>query len=183
MIPRIVITGGPGSGKTVCLQKLQSNPALGHFLFFEELARRLLVENPQFRQQRREFHQEIYRLQCAREMEAGERPFFSDRGTIDAFAFHPETIEEVGTTIAREYQRYSAVIHLGSAARLGSAYYRGDEIRNESIEEALFIEQAIEGVWKGHPGYRFLDAEADFGAKCRRCEEIALELAGVRTES
>lgn len=180
MIPRIVITGGPGSGKTVCLQKLKHNPALNHFLFFEELARRLLQEKPQFREQRREFHREIYRLQTAREAAAGERPFISDRGTIDAFAFHPETIQEVGTTIEREYQRYTAVIHLGSAARLGAAYYLEDEVRNESVDDALVIERAIEQVWKKHPGYIFLDAEEDFAAKCRRCEEAALDLAGMR---
>jgi hypothetical protein len=66
---------------------------------------------------------------------------------------------EVGTTIEAEYSRYDGVIHLGSSAALGEAFYARDEIRNESIGDVLFIEDRITSVWKKHPGYRFLPAQ------------------------
>ena len=82
----------------------------------------------------------------------------TDRGTVDAFAFHPETMAEVGTTLEREYRRYSLVVQLGSAAALGEPFYRKDEIRHESPAEALAIERAIRAVWGRHPGYSFVPA-------------------------
>jgi predicted ATPase len=160
-----VITGAPASGKTECFERLQSDRRFADFLFFDELARRLLAEEPRFRTDRRAFHLAIYRLQTARESEAGQRSFVTDRGTVDAFAFHPETVELVNTTLDNEYRRYTAVIQLGSAAGLGHEFYRTDDIRDESIEDALAIERAIRDVWSGHPGYRFVEVRADFEIK------------------
>ena len=178
-IPRIVITGAPGSGKTEFLVRLRQERAFEHFLFMDELARQLLEEDATFRQRWSDFHREIFRRQPAREAAAGEKPFVTDRGTVDAFAFHPETAEQVGTTIAREYARYSAVIQLGSAAGLGETHYRQDRIRNESIEEALQIERAIGAVWKQHPGYYWIDAEVDFESKFRRFRSVMEQLTGI----
>lgn len=174
MIPRIVITGAPGSGKTVCLQHLKANNALAGFLFFEELARKLLAESPALRNNRTEFHRRIYELQSVREAAAEGKPFISDRGTVDAYAFHPETLHDVGSDLEREYRRYSSVIHLGSAARLGEKYYQIDEVRNESIADALIIEEAIRKAWQGHPGYTFVEASVDFAMKLKQCEEQIL---------
>ncbi len=174
MTSRIVITGAPGSGKTEFLNRLRAYPELNGFAFFDELARQLLVENPSFRSHRREFHQEIYRRQVAREEAARGKSFVTDRGTVDAFAFHPETAQDVGTTITAEFQRYDLVIQLGSAATLGSPYYIQDEIRTESIEDALAIEAALRSVWSPHQNYHFIAAQQDYEAK------FALCLAAVR---
>ena len=57
------------------------------------------------------------------------------------------------------------MIHLGTAATLGEAYYVTDEIRNESIEEALAIDRAIRRVWENHPGYQLLPAQRDYELK------------------
>jgi predicted ATPase len=177
MIARVVITGAPGSGKTICLEALKTDPRLKQFLFFDELARLLLAQNPLYRTNRTEFHREIYRLQTAREKAAEGKPFVSDRGTVDAFAFHPETLVDVGTTLEAEYARYSAVVHLGSSARLGERYYETDDIRTESISDALIIERAIQSAWSGHPNYEFIDACPDFGDKLKNCYERVLTLA------
>jgi len=164
---RIVITGGPGSGKTKFVERLKLLPEIEHFLFFEELARLLLMENPGYRRNLSEFHREIYSRQIAREQAAEGKSFVTDRGTVDAFAFHPETANDVGTTIEREYARYDAVIQLGSAAALGEPHYARDAERHETISEALFIEKAIIGVWQKHPGYQFVEAVNDFEIKYR----------------
>ncbi|MBD3403278.1 AAA family ATPase [candidate division GN15 bacterium] len=175
---RLVITGAPASGKTEFFDRLAINDAFEAFVFLPELARRLLEDNPGFRTDREAFHREIYRRQIAREDELGEKSFVTDRGTVDAFAFHPETAELVGTTIEREYERYDAVIQLGSAAGLGPGYYRTDTIRLESIDEALEIEKAIQRVWRDHPGFHYLPARINYQEKYERLLELVLHLTG-----
>ncbi len=173
---RIVLTGAPASGKTVFFERLKTHPDFAGFLFFEELARQLLEEYPEYRHNRNDFHREIYRRQIARERQAGNRPFITDRGTADAFAFHPETAVMVGTTIAAEYKRYTAVVQLGSAASLGEKWYQKDNIRTESITEALAIENAIAGIWQEHPGYHFIANEVDFEMKYEKFLTLILTL-------
>ncbi len=177
MTPGIVLTGAPGSGKTFVFEQLKNDPDMVGFVFLEELARKLLIENPAYRQNWPAFHLEIYRRQLAQEQAAADRPFITDRGTVDAFAFHPETVHDVHTTIEREYARYTAVLQLGTSAALGDEYYVRDDIRNESIPDALAIEEAITGVWKNHPGYNFLEANPDFDRKVERAVAIVKFLA------
>jgi len=161
----MVITGAPASGKSDFVGRLKSVPAFAGFLFFDELARQLLIGNPGFRRHWMAFHLEIYRKQVDRETRANGRSFVTDRGTLDAFAFYPEAMTAVGTTLLQEYARYDAVIHLGSAAELGDAYYVIDDIRKEPIEEALVIERAITNVWRNHPGYILVPAQEDYELK------------------
>jgi len=174
-VPRIVITGAPASGKTDVLARLKAIPELAGVIFFDELARRLLEENPDFRDNWGAFHREIYRRQVEREKNTGDQPFITDRGTVDAFAFHPETMQDYHTTLEREYARYSAVIQLGSAAGLGAAFYVRDEIRTESIADVLEIEKRTTAVWSGHPAYTFIATEADFDNKYECCRRAVLK--------
>lgn len=155
---KIVVTGAPGSGKTEFVDRLKSESFLSEFVFFDELARAILSETPSLRHDKTAMHREIYRRQIDREATAGDKSFITDRGTADAFAFHPETMDQVGTSLEREYGRYTAVIQLGSAATLGDAFYRRDDIRHETTAEALQIEAAIRQVWDAHPNYTFIPA-------------------------
>ena len=176
MIHRIVLTGAPASGKSTGLKKLGANPALKDFVFLEELARQLLSARPDFRNNWAEFHREIYTRQLAREDELIGRSFITDRGTADAFAFHPETMKEYRTTLESEYNRYTAVIQLGSTAGLGIDYFRQDEIRNETIDEVRTMETATSRVWCGHRNYHFVPAKEDFVHKLRCAVDTVLSL-------
>ena len=103
MATRIVITGAPASGKSDFVERLKGVPVFADFLFFDELARKLIIDNPDIRRDWMAFHQEIYRRQAERETRATGHSFVTDRGTLDAFAFHPEAMTAVGTTFQREY--------------------------------------------------------------------------------
>ena len=162
---KIVLTGAPASGKTGIFERLRTLPEFADMAFLEELARKLLLANPEYRRNWREFHLDIYRRQLTREDALADRSFITDRGTADAFAFHPETMADVGTSLEGEYARYTHVLHLGSSARLGEEHYHRDAVRNESVAEALAIEDAITRVWQGHPKYRLVPAAVDYDVK------------------
>ena len=165
MSDRIVITGTPASGKTLFFERLKLEPLTKNFIFFEELARQLIRQNSNYRENWRQFHIDIYRKQIEREKTAAGCPFITDRGTIDTFAFHPETADDVNTTIETEYNRYDAVILLESSAHLGERFYKKDEVREESIETALEIERKLMNVWSHHPGFQLIKARKSFMGK------------------
>ena len=178
MCHRIVVTGGPASGKTEFVERLSREPSMADFAFFSEMARELLQENPAYRDNWAEFHHRIYFKQIERESAVAGKSFITDRGTVDAFAFHPETMGFMDTTIEDEYRRYTAVIQLGSAAALGPQHYRTDAVRTESISSALRIEEALAAAWSKHPCYRFVKADVDFDEKYRSFLEIILGFSG-----
>ena len=175
-ISQIVITGAPASAKTEFIERLKTMPEFSKFTFFEELARKLLGENSSGRDNPEVFHRRIYNIQTRRESELGERPFITDRGTLDAFAFHPESINLIGTTFEREYRRYSAVMHLGTAATLGEKFYSQDDIRTDSIEEALKIDKALSEIWSGHDTYNYVAAEIKIEQKFKKFIALLREL-------
>lgn len=172
----LVLTGGPASGKTELFEQLQSDPNFAHFVFLEELARKLLLQYPAYRTEWHQFHLDIYQAQVEREAALGESNFITDRGTADTFAFHPETAKAVNSSAAAEYSRYTRVIQLGSSASLGEKFYRTDAVRNESIDEALSIEAALRKVWQDHPGYYFIEAETDAEKKRRKVMDLFEQL-------
>lgn len=178
---RIVITGGPGSGKTECLERLRGEPALKEFAFLEEAARALLHKRPDYREHWDDFHLAVYRYQVSQEDELGDRSFVSDRGTADAFAFHPTTIQLIGTCIEAEYDRYDAVIQLGTSARLEGPHYHIDRIRTEPQREAIVIEEELKKVWDRHHRYRFVPAHEDFEEKFRAVSDMIGDLLRVET--
>ena len=168
----IVITGAPASGKTACFEALKVDPQFSGFVFFDELARQLLENNPKYRFHTDDFHREIYRLQIQREDEIKNRSFITDRGTLDGFSFCSNLIGALGTSIEREYLRYTAVIQLGSAASLGKEYYENDDIRTESIEKVMELENATTEIWGKHPNFNLLSAETDFENKLIKLKKL-----------
>ena len=177
MIPRIVITGGPGSGKSKFVERLKRESILAEFTFFDELARQLLEQDPTYRDDRNRFHLEIYNRQVAREDAIGDKPFITDRGTVDAFAFHPEIFERLGTSLAEQFGRYTSVVQLQSTASLGPEYYTTDPIRTEPIADALIIQDAISRAWSEHPDYNFIAASPDIEEKYGDFLQTILRLA------
>ncbi len=159
MLNRIVITGAPASGKTLFFERLKNSRLCDGFIFFDELARKLLLENQDYRNNWDKFHIDIYNRQVERENRHSTNSFITDRGTVDTFAFHPQTAQNVDSTIDKEYARYTAVILLESSANLGDRYYKTDKIRNESIKEALEIENNLHKAWSSHPNFHRLTAE------------------------
>ena len=188
----IVLTGGPGGGKTTLIEELSRDPAwAGRLLALpeaifslgrvgisprERLFQRLVVET-----------QRALETALARALEPGDpRTVLCHRGTLDPLAYWldrgwDEASFFAYTRAAREdhYRRYKAVIHLVTAADGAEAHYVRwpDAHRPESIEHAIRLDRLLERAWSGHPRYHRLDnANRDWAAKSAAAKEL---LAGL----
>ncbi len=176
MLHQIVITGAPASGKTLFFERVKTNLFFSDFIFFDELARQLLEETPSYRSNWNQFHIDIYNQQVTRENNIVAKSFITDRGTVDTFAFHPDTAVQVNSSIENEYKRYSAVILLESSANLGDKFYKTDKIRNESIAEAKEIEHKLKTAWSSHPHFYFIKAHHSIEKKFIEFKESLMSI-------
>jgi predicted ATPase len=177
---RIVVTGGPGAGKTAVLE-LARRDLCKHVGVLPESARivfgggfpRRRDDLGQRGAQRAIFHvqDELERIGCE---SVSVTTLLCDRGTVDGLAYWPGAWDEyfaaLGTTHELELARYAAVIHL----RVPSADngYRQDDIRRESEWEASEIDARLVEVWAAHPRRVFVSRTADFIRKAQRALAI-----------
>ena len=184
----IVLTGGPGGGKTTLIEELAHDPAWrGRFLALpeaifslgrvgisprEQLFQRLVVET-----------QRALEEALARTLEPGDpRVILCHRGTLDPLAYWLDRgwAEEAFfafTHASREdhYRRYKAVLHLVTAADGAAARYSRwpDAHRPETISHAVRLDRLLERAWSGHPRYVYLDNEGrDWAQKAQAARRI-----------
>lgn len=157
---RIVVTGGPGGGKTTAADLFRREigervvlvPEAATLLFSGGFPR---VEEPNAQRaaQRAIYHvqKNLEEVQRAR---YPDRILLCDRGTVDGAAYWPGGpvgfYEAVGTTEADELARYDAVIFFESAAVGGLTFEGGNPIRIESNQEALELDRRLRQIWSKH---------------------------------
>src|SRR5688572_23104680 len=162
---RIVLTGGPGAGKTVISDRIAGGyperfvkvPEAATQVYHALQTRwdRLDVEGGGDGQRR------IYNLQRREEEEMAvlhpDKVLLLDRGTIDGSAYWPEGPEDywrdLGTTSAAELGRYDAVVWLQTAAAI-PGLYDGDgsnPCRFEQADAAVASGNLLRALWGGHP--------------------------------
>lgn len=168
---KIVLTGGPGAGKSVITRALAERFA-GRLTRVPEAATatysslgtrwdKLDLEG------RRHVQRMIYRHQVAQEDDFAQRHpgkiLLLDRGTIDGAAYWPDGPEaywlDVGTTREIELARYTTVLWLETAAALG--IYDGDasnEVRFEDAAGAVASGRTLLRLWNGHPNLHHVGA-------------------------
>lgn len=183
---RIVLTGGPGAGKTAVLE-LVRGMLCPHLRVAPESASILFgggFPREETRKARAAAQLAIFAVQ--RQLEAlfdVQEPAgltLCDRGTIDALAYWPDTAgefwEAVRSSREIELARYTAVIHMRPpAARRG--WDNRNPLRTETAAEAAAIDARIVRAWEGHPRRQFIESAPDFLAKARRAlEAISAEL-------
>ena len=160
---RIVLTGGPGGGKTTAADLFRRE--IGERVVVVPEAATLLFSGGFPRSgelhARRSAQCAIYHVQRNLEDVQSalypERILLCDRGTIDGSVYWPQNghgfFEAVGTTEQAELARYDAVIFFQSAAAGGIAVEGGNPIRVESNEQALLLDQRLQAIWSKHPRF------------------------------
>jgi predicted ATPase len=176
---RIVLTGGPGAGKTAVLElvrlffcrHLRRLPESAGIVFGGGFPRRDTVIERQAAQRA------IYHVQ--RELETtgdvdSAAIVLCDRGTVDGSAYwtgEGDLWTAVGTTLQAELERYHAVIHLRTPTGDGG-YERGNPLRIESAAEAHDVDEKIFQAWAAHPRRFVVEPSEDFLTKAARTIDI-----------
>lgn len=179
----VVLTGGPGAGKTAALEVLEQM-ICEHVVVLPEAAS--ILWRGQFPRgttssARRSAQRVIGRMQLELQRMALEKGgaalVVCDRGTLDGLAYWPGAREEyfadLGTTAERELARYSAVIHM-RVPRHGGGYNQSNPFRIESAAEALAIDERITDIWAQHPRRVVVESNHDFRAKLETAIEHIL---------
>jgi predicted ATPase len=172
---RLVVTGGPGGGKTTAAD-----------LFRRELGERVVIvpeaatilfaggfPRSAGRDAQRAAQSAIYHVQRNLEdvqsARYPERILLCDRGTVDGAAYWPGEPEDffrhVGTSLDQELQRYDAVVFFESAAAGGISIEGGNPIRNETADEALTLDRRLQTIWGKHPRFVFVPHSSSFFQK------------------
>lgn len=175
---RVVLTGGPGAGKTAVLELIRQSfcmhvkvlPESAGIVFGGGFPRGPDVEL------RRAAQRAIFYVQ--RELEAigdtgNPAVVLCDRGTVDGVAYWPEGpdyLASVGTTLEEQYARYDTVIHLRTPGAAG--YNHLNPLRIESPAEAEAIDERILRAWDDHPRRFLVEASTDFVEKAQRAIAI-----------
>ncbi|KAF8766346.1 TRPL translocation defect protein 14 like protein [Argiope bruennichi] len=199
---RLVLTGGPCSGKTTGQARLCT--------FFENLGWKVYrvpeaatvllnggVRFPDLTPSEAEKFQE----NLLKTMMAMEETYFSlastcnrnclvicDRGTMDAAAFIPKDVWENmlaangWNAVQLRDNRYNQVVHLITAANGAEEFYNVEDnsCRTEGLDLARERDRRAAEAWVGHPYIDVIDNSTDFDTKLRRliasvCRRIGID--------
>ena len=177
---KIVLTGGPASGKTVIAAHIAREQP-DRLILVPEAATQVytLLQTRWDKldlEGRRNVQREIYRLQVEQESHLAQqhahedRILLLDRATIDGAAYWPDGADDywrdLGTTHAAELARYDAVILLETSAALG--IYDGDAsnfCRFEDPQGAIASSELLKRLWSAHANVHHVPAYATIAEK------------------
>jgi len=163
----IVLTGGPGGGKSSLLNDVRNDPVLRKKIVIVPEAIHAAIRSS-VSPREPVFQRLVVALQkrieeAAAETFAGEdRVLLTHRGTLDPLAFclangwtEERFWEVTGLSLEEEYRRYHGVIHLVSTAVGAPQFYRfrPEDQRPETPGEAAVLDEHLGRIWGRHPQY------------------------------
>lgn len=182
---RVVLTGGPGAGKTAVLEVVRRY-FCDHVVVLPEAAGILYAGGFPRRDSypaRRAAQLAIFHVQDQLEALAlGEGVpalILCDRSILDGIAYWPGDPESffhaVGTTREAVFARYAAVIHLRTPT-VENGYNHRNPLRIESAAEANALDAKLFEAWQAHPRRTVIDPTQDF------FDKLTQTLAAIRAE-
>ena len=170
----VVLTGGPGAGKTAVMEAARQIFARELMILPEAASIVYAGGFPRYPVPHsiRAAQRAIAAVQAELEAFASEdnsAPVaLCDRGIADGAAYWPEGsasfFSALGTSAEEIFARYSTVIHLRTpTAAMG--YDNSNPMRTETADEAAKLDQRIDRVWEGHPNRVVVPATETFTEK------------------
>ncbi len=198
----IVLTGGPGGGKTTIMTRLIQ--FLGErgvrVVLVPETATLLLTHGVnvgekglkitffQYSVLATILHLEDIMLHSLEQMvKDGEQSILlCDRAALDCLAYvEPHEFQiiarELGTEVGELINRYDAVLHLRSAACGAEAHYTraNNPARTENESLARERDAKVQNAWCGHPHHVIIPAEDDFELKYKKTLDHVCNIIGI----
>ena len=177
-VPKIVLAGGPGAGKSSALEFLEKElKQFGYTVIpVYEAATSVMQENTADRDRKLEFQLEVARRQLRDEAEAeklasGDKcVIICDRGMMDCRVYlddedYGKFKEEIGMSEVELRDRYDAAFHFDSTSVDDGGFYITDENRIENREDAAILNKKSLNAWCGNPHYRFIPCYNDVNEK------------------
>lgn len=200
----IVLSGGPSSGKTTSISKIESEltTKLGmHCLICPETATELIANGiaPGKNISLDEFQEICLKKQLEKEklynevvnkhFDPNKTVIIYDRGILDQLAYidkdkFDKLIAKYDLTMADIINRYDMVIHLVTAAKGTDCYTTANNIaRRETAEEAIEVDDRTLAGNTYHPHLRVVDNSTDFEHKIQRVLKLIFDVLGAPSPS
>jgi predicted ATPase len=170
----IVLTGGPGAGKTAVMgaarqifsSQISILPEAASIVYSGGFPR--YQTHASVRAAQRTICRTQEELERWTIEEGNSFVTLCDRGIVDGAAYWPDGIDSffdsVGMSRESVFARYHTVIHLRSPTALWG-YNHDNPMRTETAEEALALDHRIERAWEGHPNRIIVPATETFPEK------------------
>lgn len=177
-VRRIVLTGGPGSGKSTAAAFLAREfvddlwvlPESATLLYRGGLPRATGDLGQQVAQ--RAIYTVQRSLEDATSLQHPGRVQLCDRATVDGAAYWPDGADAffraMGTTQASELARYDAVVFMHTAALMPAGYERDMDVRTEDREQAVELDRRMYDLYSAHPVLVDIESSASFLDKLTR---------------
>lgn len=170
----IVLTGGPGAGKTAVMEaarQIFANevailPEAASIVYSGGFPRNGTI--PSVHAAQRAIASVQRELEQFTLDDRSAPVALCDRGIADGAAYWPEGplafYASIGIPAVQVFARYSTVIHLRTPS-LELGYNNSNPMRTESADEAIALDRRIERVWQGHPNRLVVPATETFTEK------------------
>ncbi len=191
-VPKIVLTGGPCSGKSSVMTALRTE--FGDLLHCVPEVATIVIEQVGVkppvddRMGMKSFQRTIYRVQLGFErgsnqqaLRDGRSALLLDRGTVDGAAYMKNGTRDMEqifrTNIQDEYDRYHGIICLDVPPQdIYEANKSGNPARYENYDQAAAIGHRLREVWSGHPRFRFIGNGSSWEDKLQKVRHQIKEL-------
>jgi predicted ATPase len=190
---KIVLTGGPGGGKTTALD-LFRRELLGQVAVIPESATAIFeggIQKDSSGETRKAIQKMIFHhqknVEAIYEIQKANHILLCDRGTLDGLAYWPGTqdnfFKTMKTSFERELKKYDAVIFFETGAASGKDITTNNPYRDESSEEAIALDKKLQKVWKKHPNFYLVKSNGSFIDKIMDGIEVLREVTGCKVHT
>ncbi len=177
---KVVLTGGPSSGKSTICKKLKAIystkihvcPEAAEMIFrggFPRLEDAIGLTERQYAI----FHVQMALTNMAEVLNPQAEILLFDRGLLDGLCYWPNSwdnfADKMRIHIPTTRDEYQLILQLGVAHQED---YQNTAFRPEDQQTSLDMEEKLKTIWQEHPNYHFIPYTLDLEDKTNLCLEL-----------